>query len=90
VKKSSGREPKIVAIGLAKPDDEVVRQARAILKLAEEGTLRSLLWAGDMVDHVKTGFTAGMDTFMMIGHLERLKHRMMIDADMRTEREDDE
>lgn len=83
------RRPQIVAIGLAKPVPEVVEQAESILRHAKDGTLRTLSWVGDCTDHIKTGITPGVDTFATVGHLERLKHRLMVGADDRSVRDDD-
>lgn len=81
---------KVVPIGLAAPVPAVVRQAKTILKHAQEGTLRSLIWAGDAEGHVKSGQTEIPDSFAMVGHLERLKHRLMVNMDDRMETEADD
>lgn len=81
---------KVVPIGLAAPVPEVIEQAEIILRHARDGTLRSLVWAGDAGDHVKSGQTEVPDSFLMVGYLERLKHRLMINMDDRTEREEDD
>ena len=75
----------IVPIGLAKPDENVIGEIRMLLKLAEEGRLRSLVWCGCGTDGWYSGFTNGADIFSTIGCIERMKHRLLLNADERTE-----
>jgi hypothetical protein len=70
--------PKVIQIGLAMPNDEVIEQAELLLRDAKSGKLRSIAWVGDVgPDGVNSGYTYYGDWWTMIGHLERLKYRMM-------------
>ena len=80
-------EAKIIPIGLAKPVEEVIDELKMLLGMAEKGELRSLTWCGEGGGNVYSGFTTGTDIWSTIGHIERIKHRLLINADDRTEHE---
>lgn len=78
----------IVPIGLAKPNEDVINELKTMMAMAEKGELRSLVWCGSGVTDIFSGFTTGANIWEIIGHLERIKHRLLCNADERAEHVD--
>jgi hypothetical protein len=67
----------VVKIGKAKPADDVIEHAEAIMRWAKAGQLRSLMWIGENADGSHThGMTTRVDDYKNLAYLERLKHRI--------------
>lgn len=84
----SRKKAQIVPIGLALPVPGVIEQAEDILRMAREGSLRSLVWAGHEGASIVSGFTEGTDVISTVGYLERMKHRLLTNMDDRTEHDE--
>jgi len=75
-------QPKVVPIGRAKPLASVVKGCEELLARAKAGELRSLTYVADTQTGALHG-TMGQidDQFRMLGQIERLKHRHLLDME---------
>lgn len=72
----------IVSIGLAAPNDEVIRSAEEILARARSGELRGLIWIADAGPNGwLSSFVCQRDHMAALGQLARLQHRIQCDMD---------
>jgi hypothetical protein len=74
---------KVVAIGNAIPDDEVVDVLRDLLERAKAGEIRSIAFVAGTVDSsTVTGLAGVADRMVTLGHLSRLQYRIHKDMDV--------
>lgn len=68
---------KVVAIGKAAPDSDVIARCRRLLAEAEAGNLRSIMWIGELRDGSReSGWSSCEDMFSLLSELARLMHKI--------------
>ena len=74
-----------VSIGKAVPVADVVRRLAELLKRAESGELRSIMWIAELRDGSRiTGFSACEDMQKLLADAARLTHRIQRRMDEET------
>ena len=75
----------VVKIGRAKPDPHIVDAVKQLLKDAESGDLRTLVFIGKSTDGSYQHYVGGDDKLDTLAQLSRLQHRINITLDIDTE-----
>lgn len=70
-----------VAIIKPKPDPEVIEGLRELLRLAESGEVKAVIYVADMGPVVDCQQLGRIDRFVVLGNLARLVHRINLAID---------